>query len=361
MFIIKFTNHFLYSSDKFIKELNMVRSLWTAASGMIGQQFNIDTISHNLSNVNTTGYKKSRADFEDLLYQNMRIAGTPSTSISNYPTGIHVGLGVKTAATQKMFSQGSLQNTNNPRDLAIEGEGFFKVQMYDGSFAYTRDGAWKIDSNGQMVNHHGYFMEPEIIFPEGFLPDSIAISKDGIVTCKTGASDEIINVGQIELYRFVNPVGLTAIGENLFKVSEASGAEIAGQPAFEGMGKLHQSFVEMAEGMREYMEISPSIKRMDSMMIESNIRKMGRLELLYTCLSNLVKELHRDGKIEMLEGLEHYADPNDRNRVVYHDREIPQAERLQKVIDDATELLPKCADEYADSEDYQLLERAIRE
>ncbi len=224
----------------------MVRSLWTAASGMIGQQFNIDTISHNLSNVNTTGYKKSRADFEDLLYQNMRIAGTPSTSISNYPTGIHVGLGVKTAATQKMFSQGSLQNTNNPRDLAIEGEGFFKVQMYDGSYAYTRDGAWKIDSNGQMVNHHGYFMEPEIIFPEGFLPDSVAISKDGIVTCKTGASDEIINVGQIELYRFVNPVGLTAIGENLFKVSEASGAEIAGQPAFEGMGKLHQSFVEMS-------------------------------------------------------------------------------------------------------------------
>ena len=128
-----------------------------------------------------------------------------------------------------------------------------------------------------------------------------------------------------------------------------------------GEDLLHQCFVEMAESMREYMEISPSIKRMDSMMIESNIRKMGRLELLYTCLSNLVKELHRDGKIEMLEGLEHYADPNDRNRVVYHDREIPQSERLQKVIDDATELLPKCADEYADSEDYQLLERAIRE
>ncbi len=113
--------------------------------------------------------------------------------------------------------------------------------------------------------------------------------------------------------------------------------------------------------MREYMKISPSIKRMDSMMIESNIRKMGRLELLYTCLSNLVKELHRDGKVELLEGLEHYADPNDRNRIVYHEQDIPQAERLQKVIDDAISLLPKCAEDYADSEDYQLLERAILE
>ncbi|HNZ27020.1 MAG TPA: flagellar basal-body rod protein FlgG [Spirochaetota bacterium] len=224
----------------------MVRSLWTAASGMIGQQFNIDTISHNLSNVNTTGYKKTRAEFEDLLYQNLRMAGTPSTSISNYPTGIHVGLGVKTASTQKMFFQGSLQNSNNPKDLAIEGEGFFKVQMYDGTYSYTRDGAWKIDSNGQMVNHNGYFMEPNIIFPEGFLHESIAISKDGLVTCKTGESDEIIEVGRINLYRFVNPAGLTNIGENLYKASEASGEEIEGIPAFEGMGKLHQGFIEMS-------------------------------------------------------------------------------------------------------------------
>jgi len=224
----------------------MMRSLWTAASGMTGQQFNIDTISHNLSNVNTTGYKKTRADFEDLLYQNMRMAGTPSTSISNYPTGIHVGLGVKTAATQKMFEQGSLQNTNNQKDLAIEGEGFFKVGLYDGSEAYTRDGAWKIDSNGQMVNHSGYKMSPEIIFPEGFLSDSIAISKDGLVTCKVGGSDDIVEVGQIQLYRFVNPAGLTSIGGNLFKISEASGNEIEGRPAFEGMGKLHQGFIEMS-------------------------------------------------------------------------------------------------------------------
>ena len=128
-----------------------------------------------------------------------------------------------------------------------------------------------------------------------------------------------------------------------------------------GEDLLHQCFVEMADGLRQYMEISPTIKRMDSMMIESNIRKMGRLELLYTCLSNLIKELHRDGKIELLEGLEHYADPNDRNRVVYHDQDTSQAERLQKIIDDACALLPKCEEDYADSEDYQLLERAILE
>jgi flagellar basal-body rod protein FlgG len=224
----------------------MVRSLWTAASGMIGQQFNIDTIAHNLSNVNTTGYKKTRADFEDLLYQNIRMAGTPSTSITNYPTGIHVGLGVKTASTQKIFEQGSLQNTNNNKDLAIEGEGFFKVQMYDGSFAYTRDGAWKIDSNGQMVNHSGYKMEPEIIFPEGFLSDTISISKDGLVTCKTRFNDDIVDVGQIDLYRFINPAGLTSVGGNLFKISEASGDEIRGTPALEGMGKIHQGFIEMS-------------------------------------------------------------------------------------------------------------------
>ena len=128
-----------------------------------------------------------------------------------------------------------------------------------------------------------------------------------------------------------------------------------------GEDLLHKCFVEMAEDMRKYMNLSPSIKRMDSMMVESHIRKMGRLELLYTCLSNLVKELHRDGKIELLDGLEHYAEADDRNRVIYHDRDFPLSDRLQKVIDDATQLLPKCAEEYADSEDYQLLERAIRE
>lgn len=224
----------------------MVRSLWTAASGMNSQQFNIDTISNNISNVNTTGFKKTRAEFEDLLYQNLRMAGTPSSSISNYPTGIHVGLGAKTASTQKIFEQGSLQSTGVKTDLAIAGEGFFKVQMYDGTMAYTRDGAWKIDSNRQVVNHNGYRLVPEIILPENFQIDSLSISEEGRVTCKVGGSDEQIEVGNIELYRFVNPAGLTAIGGNFFKTSEASGEEIAGVPGFEGMGKLYHGFVEMS-------------------------------------------------------------------------------------------------------------------
>src|SRR5512136_2773358 len=138
----------------------MLRSLWTGASGMIGQQFNIDTISNNLANVNTTGFKKARAEFEDLIYQTVLMAGTPATEITEVPTGIQVGLGVKTAATQKMFQQGSLQSTENKLDLALEGEGFFKVQMYDGSIAYTRDGSFKIDSNRQVVNSNGYLLEP---------------------------------------------------------------------------------------------------------------------------------------------------------------------------------------------------------
>ena len=224
----------------------MVRSLWTAASGMNSQQFNIDTISNNISNVNTTGFKKTRAEFEDLLYQNLRMAGTPSSSISNYPTGIHVGLGSKTASTQKIFEQGAPQSTGVKTDLAIAGEGFFKVQMYDGTEAYTRDGAWKIDANRQIVNHSGYRLVPKIVLPENFQIDSLSISEDGRVTCKVGGSDEQIEVGNIELYRFVNPAGLTAIGGNLFKTSEASGNEIAGVPGFDGMGKLYHGFIEMS-------------------------------------------------------------------------------------------------------------------
>ena len=140
----------------------MMRSLWTAASGMTGQQFNIDTISNNLSNVNTTGFKQNRPDFEDLLYQTRRIAGTPATELTVVPTGVQVGHGVKVAATQKIFTQGSLQSTGNVSDIAIEGEGFFRVLLYDGTYGYTRDGAFKIDSNGQLVTSNGYRVMPEV-------------------------------------------------------------------------------------------------------------------------------------------------------------------------------------------------------
>jgi flagellar basal-body rod protein FlgG len=224
----------------------MMRSLWTAASGMIGQQFNIDTIANNLANVNTTGFKQNRADFEDLLYQTERLAGTPATEQTVIPTGIQVGHGVKPAATQKIFTQGALQSTGNVSDLAIEGEGFFRVLQYDGTYGYTRDGSFKIDSNGQIVNSNGLRLLPEIILPEGFVHDSLSISQDGRITVKIAGSDDPIEVGQIEVYRFVNPAGLQAIGENLLKQTNGSGEAIPGRPGFDGMGKVLQSFLEMS-------------------------------------------------------------------------------------------------------------------
>jgi flagellar basal-body rod protein FlgG len=224
----------------------MVRSLWTAASGMISQQANIDTISNNLSNVNTTGYKKMRAEFEDLIYQTVRVAGTPATEDTVVPVPIQMGHGSKLSATQRQFTQGALQNTENVSDVAIQGDGFFRVLMYDGSYSYTRDGSFKIDSNGQLVTSNGYKVMPEVILPENFIPETLAVSRDGRITVKVPGNDEPIDVGQIELYRFPNAVGLTAIGDNLFKVSNASGDPIAGRPGFDGMGTTIHRFLEMS-------------------------------------------------------------------------------------------------------------------
>ncbi|MCX7788316.1 MAG: flagellar basal-body rod protein FlgG [Spirochaetes bacterium] len=264
----------------------MVRSLWTAASGMNGQQFNIDTIANNLSNVNTTGFKKNRADFEDLLYQTRRVAGTPATEVTLVPTGVQVGHGVKVAATQKVFTQGSLQNTGNVTDLAIEGEGFFRVLLYDGTYGYTRDGAFKIDSNGQFVTSNGYRLMPEIILPEGFIRETLSISQDGRVTVKVPGNDDPITVGQLELYRFINPTGLQAIGENLYKVSAASGDPIQGRPGFDGMGKTIHRFLEMSNvsivqemvnmivAQRAYEFNSKAIQTSDTMLgIAANLKR----------------------------------------------------------------------------------------
>ncbi|MBN2158259.1 MAG: flagellar basal-body rod protein FlgG [Spirochaetes bacterium] len=256
----------------------MMRSLWTAASGMVGQQFNIDTISNNLANVNTTGFKKMRAEFEDLIYQTLLMAGTPATEVSEVPTGIQVGHGVKVSATQKMFSQGSLQSTENKLDLALEGEGFFKIQLYDGTFAYTRDGSFKIDSNRQVVTANGYLLEPPIVLPENFIAESLAISQTGRVTVKVVGDDDPVEVGQIEIYRFINPAGLQSIGGNLFKTTPASGEEIAGMPGIDGMAKTHQGFLEMSNvkiveemvnmivAQRAYEVNSKAIQTSDSML-----------------------------------------------------------------------------------------------
>ncbi|MDR0550391.1 MAG: flagellar basal-body rod protein FlgG [Spirochaetaceae bacterium] len=226
----------------------MVRSLWTGAAGMIGQQTNIDTISNNLANVNTFGYKQVRNEFEDLLYQTLKIAGTPATEETVTPVGIQMGHGVKTAATQRMFTQGSPQQTDGVSDICIDGEGFFRIQMYDGTYGYTRDGSFKIDENGRLVTSNGYWVLPDIVMPENFLPETPVITKTGKVSVKVPMNGKIeeVEVGQIELYRFPNPVGLTAVGENLFKVSQASGEAIAGLPGYEGMGRTLHKFLEMS-------------------------------------------------------------------------------------------------------------------
>lgn len=225
----------------------MVRSLWTGASGMIAQQANIDTISNNLANVNTAGFKRMRADFEDLIYQTVRTAGTPATENTVVPVGVQMGHGAKLAATQRVFSQGSLQNTEVPTDMAIMGDGFFRIQLFDGTWAYTRNGAFNVDSTGRMVTSNGYWLLPDLVMPEGFLPNSINITQDGRVSVIVPQiDDEHIPVGQIELFRFANPVGLSAIGENLFRVTAASGDPIAGRPGFEGMGQIAHKFLEMS-------------------------------------------------------------------------------------------------------------------
>ncbi len=264
----------------------MVRSLWTAASGMIGQQFHIDTIANNLSNVNTTGFKKNRADFEDLLYQTIRTAGTPATEQTLVPVGVQVGHGAKTAATQKLFLQGSLQNTGNVADIAIEGEGFFRVLLYDGSYAYSRNGAFQIDADRQFVTANGYRLLPQVILPEGFIRESVAISQDGRVTARLANQNEPLEVGQIELYRFINPVGLQAVGENLFVQTPASGEAQPGRPAFEGTGKLLHRFLEMSNvqpveemvnmivAQRAYEMNSKAIQTSDTMLgIANNLKR----------------------------------------------------------------------------------------
>lgn len=256
----------------------MMRALWTAASGMIGQQANIDNIANNLSNVNTTGYKKSRVEFEDLLYQNRRIAGTPATELTVVPTGIDIGHGARVAATQKMFMQGAPVASDGPADMAVEGEGFFRVQLFDGSFAYTRDGSFKIDSERQLVTNNGYKVFPEVTLPENYFTDSLSISQDGRITVKVPGNDNDIQVGQMQLYRFVNPAGLKSIGQNSFKPTGGSGNAIGGQPAGSSFGiirhkyleasnvQVAQEMVNMIVAQRAYELNSKAIQTSDTML-----------------------------------------------------------------------------------------------
>ena len=222
----------------------MMRALWSAASGMKTQQDNMDVVTHNLANVNTYGDKKVRAEFHDLLYQTLRPAGADSGADSQYPTGLQIGLGDRLAATQRIFTQGNLQTTGNPTDIAIEGEGFFRIEMPDGTIAYTRDGSFKLDSNRRLVTTDGYPEADNITIEQDATSDSITISQNGLVSDVVNGQTN--QVGQITIARFVNPAGLTAIGHNLFIESEASGAPLEGNPGDDGAGRLQQSVLEMS-------------------------------------------------------------------------------------------------------------------
>lgn len=223
----------------------MMRALWTAGTGMRAQQANIDVISNNLANVNTTGFKKYRADFQDLIYQNLRASGTTTGADNNQvPTGIEMGHGVKQAATQRIYLQGNYQETGNALDIAIQGDGFFQITMPDGTISYTRDGSFKLDGTGRVVTSDGYPLEPAIVIPEN--ATGLTISADGRVSVTIPGQQAPDELGQLELSRFINPAGLQAIGNNLHIETIASGAPVNSNPTVDGAGSLQQRYLEMS-------------------------------------------------------------------------------------------------------------------
>jgi flagellar basal-body rod protein FlgG len=220
----------------------MIRSLWIAKTGMEAQQTQLDTISHNLANVATNGFKRSHAVFEDLIYQNLRQSGANSTEQTQLPTGLQVGLGVRPVATSRNFSQGNLQQTSNNLDLAVKGNGFFQIQMPEGTTAYTRDGAFQLDANGQIVTSNGNTVLPGITIPAN--AQSLTIGQDGTVSVTVPGQATAQTVGQIQLATFINPAGLEPRGQNLFSETASSGTPNAGAPNANGIGALQQGFVE---------------------------------------------------------------------------------------------------------------------
>ena len=258
----------------------MLRSLFTAATGMIAQQTQVDVTSHNIANVNTMGYKKNRAEFADLMYQVMSYAGTPTSTTTTHPTGIEVGLGVRPQAITKIHSQGYFKETGNNLDMVIAGNGFFQVQMPDGTTAYTRNGAWKLDSDGNIVNDDGLQLVPNITIPADATQISIGI--DGTVSVLQPGAQEMQQVGQIEIVNFINPAGLHSSGDNLFLETGASGAPIIGIAGQDGLGQIKQGFVEMSNvqlveemtelitGQRAYEANSKAITTSDSMIQTTN-------------------------------------------------------------------------------------------
>lgn len=222
----------------------MIKAMRTAASGMAAQQMNVDNIANNLANVNTTGFKRSKVEFQDVLYQNFRRAGTASSIGTQVPVGLDIGYGTRPSATVREFSTGDLSLTTNPLDIAIEGGGFFQVQLPDGNTGYTRDGAFKLSANGQFVTSDGYFVLPELTVPEDAM--AISVGQDGIVQVHQFGQDDPVDIGQFELARFVNPAGLAAIGRNILLQTSASGDPTTDVPGQGGLGFVNQGYLEMS-------------------------------------------------------------------------------------------------------------------
>ena len=254
----------------------MIRSLYTAATGMQAQETNLDVIANNLANVNTTGYKKVRADFQDLMYQYLLEPGTPTSSNTTSPTGIQVGLGVRNSGTEKIFLQGDLTSTGNQFDLAIEGDGFFEVQLPDGTAAYTRAGNLRLDETGRMVTPDGFPLNPAITIPPNAL--SVNVGQDGTVSVTIPGQQTPSEVGRLTGARFPNNAGLRSMGKNLYQESFSSGSPVTGNFSEEGLGRITQGFLEssnvsivgevvnMITGQRAYEAASKGIQTADEML-----------------------------------------------------------------------------------------------
>ncbi|MDD5241551.1 MAG: flagellar basal-body rod protein FlgG [Sulfuricella sp.] len=254
----------------------MIRSLWIAKTGLEAQQMHMDVITNNIANVATNGFKRSRAVFEDLLYQTERQPGAQSSQQTQLPSGLQLGTGVRPVATEKIHLQGNLTQTGNPLDVAINGKGFFQILMPDGSTAYTRDGSFQTDSQGQMVTASGFPIQPAITIPADAL--SVTIGRDGTVSVVQPGNAAAQQVGSIQLANFINPAGLSSQGENLYLETAASGAPLPNTPGTNGVGVLNQNYVEasnvnvveelvnMIEAQRAYDLNSKSVTASDQML-----------------------------------------------------------------------------------------------
>lgn len=220
----------------------MIRSLWISKTGLDAQQTQMDVISNNLANVSTSGFKRSRAVFEDLLYQTLRQPGAQSSQQTQLPSGLQLGTGVRPVATERIFTQGNLQQTSNNKDVAIQGSGFFQVLLPDGATAYTRDGSFQTDSQGQLVTSSGFVIQPALTIPAN--AENITVGRDGTVSVTQPGSAQPVQVGSLQLATFINPAGLQAMGENLYVETAASGNANTNTPGTNGAGLLSQGYVE---------------------------------------------------------------------------------------------------------------------